>query len=370
MGAPGNDQVVIALETLLKHARAGQSGYLIAVMVDQNEKAMGGWFGTYALQKQTMKALEQMAVQMDAAILNNMLPERDPSVSADRVVYNVPCSPVSYDFLNWLVDAEMNRRMKGAPSPLKVAFWFGRDGNVGFDSGPRQQMFERVVKPSLDLIGAVHDPSATDGHSKSFFATRDIVNAHRRGFEVPKFRTLTHKPWASKRFGARPPITITLREMDLYPYRNSNMDAWLKLAYYLENRGERVVFVRDTAKAHYPMGQSFESCPEASIDLHYRMALYEIAKLNLFVSNGPATLGWFGNFPWISFIRIEADGHEYAPNTPSFWRDNIGIEVGSQLPWSRAHQRIVWQPDDYENILRAVKAWEAQRKEDDLIAAE
>jgi hypothetical protein len=355
MGAPGNDRVIEALEHMLNRARAGQIGYVIAVMVDQNEKAMGGWSGTYSLQGACMKALEQMAGRMDAEILNKTLPERDPAVPANCVVYNMPCSPMSYDFLNWLIDAELNRCIKGAPSPLRVCFWFGRDGNTGFVNAAQQQMFERVMKPALDLIGAVADRDAADGHVKTIFTLRDVVDAHRRGFEVPKFRTLTHKPWASKRFGARPPITITLREMDLYPYRNSNMDAWLKLAYYLESRGERVVFVRDTAKAHHPMGQSFESCPEASIDLHYRMALYEIAKLNLFVSNGPATLGLFSDFPWMMFVRIEPDGHEYAPNTPSFWRDNFGISVGEQFPWSKAHQRIIWQPDDYENLI---KAWE------------
>ena len=155
-------------------------------------------------------------------------------------------------------------------------------------------------------------------------------------------------------FAGRRPITITLREMDLYPYRNSNLWAWLNLAQYLTDHGEYVVFVRDTAKATEKL-DGFEICPEASVDLHSRMALYEIAKLNLFVANGPTTLGWFGDFPWLSFTRIEPDGHEYVPNTPSFWRDNIGIEVGTQLPWALPDQRIIWQPDDYENLI---KAWE------------
>ena len=355
MGALGNDQVIIALEAMLKHARAGQAGYLIAIMIDQNENTVGGWFGTLTLERKTMAALEQMAVKMDAAVLNKTLPDRDPTVSADRVCLNIPIAPLSYDVLNWLIDAEMNRRMKGAPSPLKVAFWFGRDGNSGFETATRQRMFDRVIRPSLDLIGAIEDSSAIDGHYKPFFATRDVVNATRRGFEVPKFRAPTeHIDAMVQRFSYQSPITITLREMDLYPYRNSNLKAWLKFARYLRDRGERVVFVRDTAKANDKM-DGFEICSEASIDLHSRMALYEIAKINLFVSNGPCTLGWFSDFPWMMFVRIEPDGHEYAPNTPSFWRDNFGISVGEQFPWSRPDQRIIWQPDDYENLI---KAWE------------
>ena len=52
-------------------------------------------------------------------------------------------------------------------------------------------------------------------------------------------------------------------------------------------------------------------------------------------------------------IKIEPDGHGYAPNTPKFWRDELGLEVGQQFPWARPDQRVIWAPDDYENLVKA-----------------
>jgi hypothetical protein len=77
--------------------------------------------------------------------------------------------------------------------------------------------------------------------------------------------------------------------------------------------------------------------------------------MNLFVSNGPATLAFFSEWSWMMFLKIEEDGHPYAPNTPKFWRAEFGMEVGTQFPWAQPDQRIVWKGDDYENL---VEAWE------------
>jgi len=74
--------------------------------------------------------------------------------------------------------------------------------------------------------------------------------------------------------------------------------------------------------------------------------------MNLFVSNGPCTLGWFAEWPWMTFVKIEADDHEYASNTTKFWRENF-VPVGEQFPWSKRDQRIVWSDDSYENLVRA-----------------
>jgi hypothetical protein len=241
----------------------------------------------------------------------------------------------------------MTRIAERAPAPLKVCFWFGRDGKSGLDDPWRRQMFENVMRPALALIGAVEDPTAADGRNRMEFGFRDVVSRARQGAIVPRFRATTKNPIASADY-----VTITLREAEQWPHRNSNMQAWVRFAYYLENHGERVIFVRDTMQARNKLG-SLEICPDASLDLRARASLYQDAKMNYFVSNGPATLAFFSDWPWTMFLKMEPDGHAYAPNTPSFWREQFGMEVGEQFPWARSDQRIVWAGDDYENLISA-----------------
>jgi hypothetical protein len=352
ISAHGNDAVIDALEKLLAHARRGKAGYLIAVMVTDGEKPTGGWFGSPPLERSAMVALEQMAGMMERTIVNKTMPPA-PAAPADQVCYNVPMSPCSYDFIHWLVDAEMTRIAEGAPAPLKVCFWFGRDGKTGLEDPWRRGMLENVMRPALALIGAVEDnPTAINGRCKMEFGFKDVVDGARRGLTVPRFRAPKEWPYQGFSGGA---VTITLREAKQWPHRNSDRNAWLKFAHHLRALGELVVIIRDTAYADEGL-DVFPTCPGASYDLTIRAALYQSAKMNFFVSNGPATLAFFSEWSWTMFLKIEPDGHPYAPNTPSFWREQFGMEVGEQFPWARPDQRIVWKGDDYENL---VEAWEA-----------
>lgn len=355
MGAHGSENVVRALEKLLATAKKGKHGYLVGLMVGLDQEPYGFWGGSIPLEAMAAFQLRDLSAMLDGIAANKSPPPRADNVTADRVCYNMPVSPMSFDFACWLIDAEMTRRIEGAPFPLKVGFWAGRDGKTdGLDQDPyRAQMFEKVVKPLLDLVGAVEDPTAVDGRCRLFFSTRGIVERFKEGHEVPKYHAPADKLKAMKDRFPRPPVTLTLRESKTFPFRNSDMEAWLKFGAWLKARGETVVFVRDTANALVGV-DGFQICPEASLDLHWRMAIYETAKMNLFVSNGPASLGHFGDFPWLMFLKPETDDYEYQPNTPKFWREQIGVEMGSgQFPWSRPDQKIIWKADTYENLVEA-----------------
>jgi hypothetical protein len=350
----GNEEVIFHLETLLTEARQGKAAYFAAIMLsDSGEKLSGGWSGLNYLEQHALESLDQLSIGLNAAVFNKKLPDRSGKEPADRVCYNLTQAPTSYDAINWLADAEATRLREGAPAPLKVCFWFGRDHKSGLESELRSRMFHHVVKPALALFGAVEDPTAIDGRIKNFYSTRDIVSNYRQGEPMPELRAPAGTAAGMRaQFGSC--VTITLRETSYFTERNSNIEAWLKFASCLKDQGERVVFVRDTAKAHEPI-DGFETCAEASIDLHCRLALYEAAKINMFVSNGPSSLGLYSRWPWLTFIKVEPEGHGYAPATASFWKDNVGVEVGSQYPWSSADQRIIWSDDTYENL---VDAWE------------
>jgi hypothetical protein len=352
IAAQGNDMVIAALEQFLVEARKGRAGYLVALMLADGERPMGGWFGIPTLESSAITHLEHMAAQWDASVINRTLPDRAPGVPANRCVYNVPLWALCYDFIAWLINAEMTRRREGAPAPLRVGFWFGRDGRTGLEMPYRGLMFEHVVRPALALVGAVEDETAVDGRVLDAFTSRPIAEAARAGETVPKLRSTDHARKLVRRHKFGNPVTITLREATHYQERNSDLRAWLAFASNLENHGHRVVFVRDTEHADEPL-DGFLICPAASRDLLVRQALYESARMNFFVSNGPLALAEFSDYPWTAFMPIEPDGHGYAPATPKFWREHFGVEAGSQFPWSRSDQRIVWETDDYNNLVRA-----------------
>jgi len=340
-----NDIIVAMLEVYLKAARERPFGALAITMVGHPNVAAVDFCGEIALEESLREAVGLLDKKLETSIANWSLPPRNEALDASHVVYNLANGPLGFDFLVWLVDAEMIRRRENAPAPLKVGFWLGRDAEDRINRAERRLWLEKVFRPALALIGAVENETAIHGHHKPVFVPRDIVAAARRGETVPRFKS----GLPPRHPGA---VTITLREAAYWQNRNSDLDAWLKFARAIARRGEKVIVVRDTAKAAEPFHE-FDIDPEASVDLTIRMALYENAKANLFVANGPATLAVFSDRPWLMFVPPEDDDSLYAPNTRKFWKEMAGIELGGQYPWSGPHQRLVWAPDEFDEIMRA-----------------
>jgi hypothetical protein len=127
---------------------------------------------------------------------------------------------------------------------------------------------------------------------------------------------------------------------------------WLQAGIAIANQGENVIFIRDTAYADTPLLPNMPICPEASVDLDRRLALYSVAKTNLGVVNGPMGLCWATTH--IPHITMWKD----APNYPCYdhdWLKNyVGFAWGEQFPWNDpTNQKIVWKDDTRENILDA-----------------
>src|SRR5262249_50425488 len=213
------------------------------------------------------------------------------------------------------------------------------------------QWLNNVFRPALPLIGAVEDSTAMLGRHHEVFLPVNICHFARSGETIPRFRS-------HQRITSNDIVTITLREAERWPHRNSNLEAWLGFAWYLEQQGEKVVFVRDTAKADQQLPH-FKVALRAAQDLTFRLALYESAKANLFVSNGPGAFASFCDCSWLQFMDIKPDGHPYWIDTPGLWNQNMGIKVGEQWPWSRPDQRMVWKPDTYDNL---VAGWEEYKE--------
>lgn len=292
------------------------------------------------------------------SIAREMAKPLDPS----RAVYDLSRCPASYDFVDWLVQAEMVRRQAGADGPLRVTFAPGpsggfRDDGLPVDLSSRQQFLDMVMRPALELVGAVEEPVISPMACwHPTYTLKPVVEMVKAGASVPKLRAPDHAiaevvGWLFDHDIRKAPITITLRESEHWPQRNSRVLNWMRLANHLKALGESVVFVRDTAKVDEIMSWPYCSYPLAATDVLVRAALYSQAKCNLFTSNGPAALALFSDVPFLIFEPLKVA--DYVPSSDEWFLANHGIARGTQYPWLRPDQRIIWEADSYPAIREA-----------------
>lgn len=345
---------VALLESYLRDAKEKYPHALVGVAMTvwatpQQAVASVGWAGAADLEEAGVKAAEKLLSCIQKQVEVSKLPPSDVTLDVSYVVWNVANGPSGFDFVTWLIHAEMVRRREHAPAPLKVGFYLGTNPQQALEKKNNKHWIENVYRPAMKLLGAVEDDAAIYGHMLGPFLPGQIVQAYSRGEDLPMFKATLPPPYPNY-------VTITLREAAYWPHRNSKMDEWLRFARYLQDVGERVILVRDTAKAFEKI-DGFETCPSASVNLEYRLALYEGAKCNFCVGGGPWQLCLFGTSPWLAFLQVESELNinSYRPNTPDYWRQLMGVEPGGQFPWSQPNQRIIWAPDEYDHIVAAWK---------------
>ena len=133
-------------------------------------------------------------------------------------------------------------------------------------------------------------------------------------------------------------VTITLRKSHAgwQPARDSNEEAWRQVAKELESRGKTVIIMEDLE--------------EKSVPLRERFALYMNADMNLGTSTGPMMLCHFSKAPYITYKMIPETEPE-----KSHIKENFEISkfpIGGQFPWAHERQRLVWESDTFETIMK------------------
>jgi hypothetical protein len=352
----GGAEVRSILEYWLDLARKGRLHHVALAAVNTDDQIGYHYGGTLGLEDRAQDALRSMWLELDAIQQARRLPPRDTSLGANFVEYPFFAgAPVNHDFLIWLVDAKMTMIRERAPPPLRVHF---SHAELLDETG--LNFLENVFRPMLPLLGVMEDSIAKGGRHKPLYVPQDIVVASRSGEPVPRLDASPRAHYQTELFlRGRRPVTITTREAPHSPQRNSNMAAWLKFAQHLQAKGEEVVFVRDAYQATQAMPPGLCSYPAASWVPDLRVALYQHARCNMLVANGPCGYGFFIPAPYIYFVNTERD-LSYAPANASWWQRANGIAEGEQWPWALPHQRLVWQRDSYENICAAWEAMEPQ----------
>lgn len=143
-------------------------------------------------------------------------------------------------------------------------------------------------------------------------------------------------------------VTITLRESFRNRFRNSNVAEWEKFRKWLEGRNVDV--------------EVLPECENAPIDLEYRMALYSGATMNFGVGNGPMSLCVFSEAPYLLLNLCPDPGTEKVQYDQKKLLAAQGFPEGSNFAFKNERQLMVYEPDTFENIVRAYEAMQAPIK--------
>src|SRR5262245_8232790 len=94
---------------------------------------------------------------------------------ANHVVYDLSVEPVSYDFLAWLVTAEMVRRAEGIATPLRVLFTRNSNDDHLHQVDRRQQFITNVLIPACHRLGAKVATKPAPSRSYNKYTYDEIV---------------------------------------------------------------------------------------------------------------------------------------------------------------------------------------------------
>lgn len=318
------------------------------------------------------------------------VPQERLSVETLVFFLDLDVSPITFDMASYLAGAEVTRRARSLKD-IFVVIVPGR--HAGFrvenpeyenivDADARAWRIEHVVLPLLFLLPSVsgfqvcrnrEDATLHARTARNIFpetyapwlprqpAERVVRDVARSGSSIwPLFRaTPTALKYARKVLDSYPgcekPIIISLRQYDHMPRRNSNLPVWRDFAEAIKSSGFTPIFLIDMeAESTGTMAELRDQIvlDGAFWNLALRMAFYELAWLNMAIMHGPMELCWYNEkCRYVIFIPIDA-----APQcSPEALREQ-GHEIGSDFPFAKPYQRLVWESDTAAAVHREFAA--------------
>lgn len=147
-------------------------------------------------------------------------------------------------------------------------------------------------------------------------------------------------------------VTITLREYEKQPERNSNISSTLKFCNYLELNGFYPIIIRDTYTCTKSINVEIEKfCrfPTASIDLDIRLALYQASFLNISVNTGPCYLFYFTKgVNSIEYRWVDETVFSISKKT----MEQAGYIQNKQPLFACSKNTVFWGRDSFENLIK------------------
>src|SRR3990167_4555755 len=236
------------------------------------------------------------------------------------LLYDLAVRPASFDFVTCLATSI-------ALGIKHVRFVYGQWKRKNYSLVQAEQRWRSIVEPASALFGIDYSIGERKGVEVNHLI-RAAIEVYKQTGRIGKIAT----PCVAKDY-----ITLTLRK-SRNPERDSNEAESRKFA---DACDRKVIILKDNE--------------DSSLSLEDRMQLYAGAYMNIMVMNGPATLCFHSDAPYICMRTI---GCERSGSTaPEFSRRN-GITPDFQFPWAHQNQKLSYLTDSAENIMAEYVAME------------
>lgn len=296
--------------------------------------------------------------------------------------YDLSVSPTGFDFATFLALAEMQRRRQSLDA-FQVIIVPARDQGFwdreSYDIAMKQSRLSNLLRPLSELMPcctAFHlctsrdaaqdflrdagekifparytlDHPIADAYQWAYVMAALACGERLPGWRAPAAAKDQIAGWIDEHIGDRKIVTITLRESSYSPLQNSNVAGWGAFARQLDNTVYCPVVIRDTEEVFKSPPAALDgllSCPEASLDVRARAALYERAYLNMLSANGPMQLLWLNAaIPSVTFKLVNFADPRGCPLPIR----SMGFEIGEQPAGFSPRQVVCWADDDIDLI--------------------
>lgn len=315
-----------------------------------------------------------------------------PTDTCLYVVYDLAAGPITYDFIYFLMLAEHYRAMTGRLGLYVVFVPAPGDGFRRVSQRDRFLAYDRKLWRLLNLLApctslvpncigmhvcASREDAATllrDAPADRVFPPQysldkptcpyllpQVLQQAKQG---PDIRALRAPPLATalvqRRLhelgGGKPVVSITLRQSDFQPARNSNIAAWRQFAGACTQMGFHPVFIPDTEALLSDQASAlaeFTTLNLPALSVGYRMAVYEASFLNMLTNTGPASLCMFHPAARSLVFKMIVAG---TATCSAEYFISLGLLPGAQMPFAGPGQTITWQDDDAGSIERCFVA--------------
>ena len=296
------------------------------------------------------------------------------------VVYDLNSSAVTFDFAYFLAWAETFARDNGKAS---IYVLFVLKDNEPYNEG----LYNRIIDEDSQrwrfnniLIPLANMFSTCVGFS--VLPRKDSIKPYITGAQVfpvgysetfkplmnysDIFKSLEHKKFNGVRASTQgiryinkwlqgknintPIVCITLRKYGYDVCRNSNIEAWTQFADWVTERGYVPVFIPDTDACWEPDARisKYHVFNEGCWNLELRVALYEMAFVNYFYSNGCGALATLSKkIRYILMIPVLETSMEA---TDKVYQSYGWKPAQRRLNFAEANQLLSFKTDSFEHI--------------------
>jgi hypothetical protein len=287
--------------------------------------------------------------------------------------YDLRCAPLSFDFAGYL-SVVVGHALKYGYS--KISLWiyapnYRKSNQIeqGYPAGYEDRKVRNVIYALAGLVPMIDDVMFTKSgivaHSPDSFpvgynlADPALVQGSARALmpctpaEVGQMYADSGNPrifqptrpgltWVQSYLGETPYVTLTTRHTSHNPYRNARLEDFYQVYRDLAAAFPALQFVaipdQDDLLANYDASRyDWRLCPEASLDLELRMALYSRAALNITWTSGPTSLLNYSDANYILF----GIWNETSNVSSRGFFERKGPRFGAQLPWAIPNKQII-----------------------------